>query len=89
MKRSSTTAARWALAKKATWSSLLALGVMLFATAVPAFAQHQSPIMATGVLQMATPDSPDPTPVYAITDEATGTSYRLISGFVNLEDCVR
>jgi hypothetical protein len=47
--------------------------------------QQQEPVTATGVLQRAAPEGSDPTPVYAITDEATGTLYRLISGFVNLE----
>ena len=46
------------------------------------------PAMATGVLGRAAPHSPDPTPVYAITDERTGTSYELVSGFVDLEQYV-
>jgi hypothetical protein len=40
------------------------------------------------VLGRAAPHSPDPTPVYAITDEGTGTSYELVSGFVDLEPYV-
>jgi hypothetical protein len=31
---------------------------------------------------------PDPTPVYELTDETTGTNYRLMSGFVDLQDFV-
>ena len=45
-------------------------------------------VEATGVLERAAPHSPDPTPIYAITDEATGTSYELTSGFVELEPFV-
>jgi LPXTG-motif cell wall-anchored protein len=46
------------------------------------------PAMATGVLGRAAPHSPDPTPVYVITDEETGTPYELVSGFVDLEQYV-
>jgi hypothetical protein len=41
-------------------------------------------ITATGVIETAPPHAPDPTPIYAITDETTGARYELISGFVNL-----
>lgn len=51
-------------------------------------AQVAGPATATGLLGRAAPHSPDPTPVYAITDEATGTPYELVSGFVNLEQYV-
>lgn len=81
---------------------LLALAALLvttmFAThARPADAQQyseaqyagQGPITtATGVLERAAPHEPDPTPVYALTDEATGTPYELTSGFVELEPFV-
>jgi hypothetical protein len=53
----------------------------------PAFAQQGS-VTATGMLSEAAPHGEDPTPVYAITDEATGTSYELVSGFVELQDYV-
>ena len=46
------------------------------------------PVGATGVLERAAPHGQDPTPIYAITDEATGTPYELISGFVELEPFV-
>ena len=46
------------------------------------------PATATGVLGRAAPHSPDPTPVYAITDEETGKAYELVSGFVELEQYV-
>ena len=59
---------------------------MLLAAAAPALAQ--GPAAATGMLERAAPHSPDPTPVYAITDGATGTSYELVSGFVDLEPYV-
>jgi len=60
----------------------------LLVVAASAFAQPQGPVTATGVLERAAPHSPDPTPVYGITDEETGTSYELISGFVDLEQYV-
>ena len=44
---------------------------------------------AVGVLERLGPDpSGDPTPTYSITDEETGTSYKLISGFLDLEPFV-
>ncbi len=49
---------------------------------------QQGPLTATGVLARAAPHSPDPSPVYAITDEATGAAYELTSGFVELEPFV-
>ena len=44
---------------------------------------------AVGVLERLGPDpSGDPTPTYSITDEETGASYKLISGFLDLEPFV-
>ena len=51
-------------------------------------ARVAGPAIATGVLGRAAPHSPDPTPVYAITDEGTGKPYELVSGFVDLEQYV-
>jgi len=55
-----------------------------------AFSQGQEggPVTATGVLERAAPHSPDPTPIYAITDKEAGTSYELKSSFGNLEQYV-
>jgi hypothetical protein len=80
-----------AFAKRTALTSALALALMLTAllvAAASAFAQQQGPLTATGVLEEAAPHSPDPTPVYAISDEETGTSYELVSGFVDLEQYV-
>ncbi len=63
------------------------LAVMIVA-AVPAFAQQQGPITATGVLGPPDTSGPDPEPTYPLTDEASGTTYELISGFVELEPYV-
>lgn len=41
-------------------------------------------IMATGVLGQPFTLGQDPTPVYPLTDEATGTTFDLVSGFVDL-----
>lgn len=57
------------------------------ATALPALAQQPGPttLTATGVLVgPVEDDDPDPTPEFRLTDEATGTTYNLISGFVDL-----
>ncbi len=44
---------------------------------------------AVGVLERLGPDpSGDPTPTYSIADEETGASYKLISGFLDLEPFV-
>jgi LPXTG-motif cell wall-anchored protein len=51
-------------------------------------ARVAGPATATGVLGRAAPHSPDPAPVYAITDDPTGTPYELVSGFVDLEQYV-
>src|SRR5215217_7385538 len=80
-----------AIAKRTALTSALALALMLTAllvAAASAFAQPQGSVTASGVLERAAPHSPDPTPVYGITDEATGTSYELVSGFVDLEQYV-
>jgi hypothetical protein len=80
-----------AIAKRTALTSALALTLMLTAllvAAASAFAQPQGPNTATGVLERAAPHSPDPTPVYEITDEETGTPYELVSGFVDLEQYV-
>lgn len=64
---------------------LVFVGMMavLIVAAVPAFAQGQ--YTATGVLERSARVTEDPEPTYAITDEATGRSYELFSGFVDLE----
>ncbi len=63
------------------------LAVML-AAAVPAFAQQQGAVTATGVLGPPDTSGPDPEPTYPLTDEGTGTTYELTSGFVELEPYV-
>src|SRR5918995_910615 len=80
-----------AIAKRTALTSALAMALMLTAllvAAASAFAQPQGPVTATGVLERAAPHSPDPTPVYGITDEETDTPYELVSGFVDLEQYV-
>src|SRR5215216_2550803 len=62
--------------------------VMLSGPTAFAEGQEGGPVTATGVLQRASPHSPDPTPIYAITDEEAGTFYELKSGFGNLEQYV-
>ncbi len=84
-----TTNAWQTIAKRTASTTALALTLlmaMLLAAMAPALAQ--GPSTATGVLERAAPHSPDPTPVYAITDEEAGTSYELVSGFVDLEQYV-
>ncbi len=66
---------------------LAVMGAMLALGASSAVAQPQE-VTATGVLEPAPPLAPDPTPTYAITDEATSARYDLISGFVDLEPYV-
>src|SRR5215213_262550 len=80
-----------AITKRTALTSAIALALMLTAllvAAASAFAQPQGSVTATGVLERAAPHSPDPTPVYGITDEETGTPYELVSGFVDLEQYV-
>lgn len=65
---------------------LLALAIVfaiVAAAAAPAFAQ-QGPVTATGVLEGPYFEGIDPEPTYRLTDEATGTTYVLVSGFVDL-----
>lgn len=65
---------------------LVLVGVLalMLVVAVPAFAQ-QGPVTATGVLVGPVGDNdPDPTPEFRLTDEASGTTYVLVSGFVDL-----
>ena len=71
--------------------SILTVAAVVAATmavvALPALAQQPGPITltATGVLVgPVEDDDPDPTPEFRLTDEATGTTYNLISGFVDL-----
>ena len=68
------------------------LALMLAVVGVPsALAQGSSQyapageFIATGVLEDAAEHAPDPTPTYAIIDEASGALYELQSGFVDLE----
>src|SRR5215217_5022076 len=80
-----------AITKRTALTSALALALMLTAllvAAASAFAQPQGSVTATGVLERAAPHSPDPTPVYGINDEETGTPYELVSGFVDLDQYV-
>ena len=60
----------------------------MLVAAVPAFAQGQGPITATGVLGPPDTSGPDPEPTYPLTDEETGTTYELTSGFLKLEPYV-
>lgn len=77
------------VAKRSALTITLALALLLalLVTVAPA-ALAQGSTAATGVLERAAPHIPDPTPVYAITDEATGTAYELVSGFADLEQYV-
>ena len=65
----------------------MAVLTVMLAAAVPTFAQQgPTTTTATGVLVGPVDDGDlDPTPKYRLTDEATGTNYVLISGFVDLE----
>jgi LPXTG-motif cell wall-anchored protein len=67
-------------------TSLLALAIvlaMVLAAVSPAIAQPTQ-VTATGVLGEPYTVGEDPTLNYALTDEATGTTYELMSGFVDL-----
>ena len=66
---------------------LAMMGALLALGAGSAVAQPQE-FTATGVLEPAPPHAPDPTPTYAITDEATSARYDLISGFLDLDQHV-
>ena len=79
-------------------AALVVLATLFASHARPAYAAQQyqdeqysqtpGVVTATGVLERAAPHEPDPTPIYALTDEATGTPYELTSGFVELEPFV-
>lgn len=89
MKR--TTTARQIAAARTTPLMALALSLaLLLVVAFPAFARAQegpTTVTATGVLVGPVEDNdPDPTPEFRLTDEATGRTLNLISGFVNLQD---
>ena len=75
----------WMMAKRPFL--LMAVLATILAAAVPAFAQQgPTTTTATGVLVGPVDDGDlDPTPEYRLTDEATGTNYVLVSGFVELE----
>ena len=67
---------------------LVVAAITAAVVALPALAQQPGPtrLTATGVLIGPVEDNePDPTPEFRLTDEATGTTYNLISGFVDLE----
>ena len=86
MEQSATSmATRWTVAS--LLSALALMLAMVLTAAVPALAQ-QGPVMATGVLGEAYTQGQDPTPTYPLTDEATGTTYVLVSGFVDLDPYV-
>jgi hypothetical protein len=51
--------------------------------ALPALAQPTT-LTAAGVLGQPFYEGQDPEPLYSLTDEASGTTYTLISGFVDL-----
>lgn len=67
--------------------SILAVAAVVAAItvagALPALAQPTT-LTATGVLGQPFFQGQDPEPIYPLTDEATGTTYNLISGFVDL-----
>jgi hypothetical protein len=89
-------------AKRKATSPPLALAALVLTTLIavyysgPANAQQypdpgqyalQGSVTATGVLEGPVQDGgQDPTPQYRLTDEATGTTYTLMSGFVDLQD---
>lgn len=69
---------------------LLVAAIMVALDTLPALAQEQGPmtLAATGVLGQPFFQGQDPEPLYPLTDEVTGTTYTLISGFVDLGDFV-
>lgn len=71
---------------------LMVLGgmlAMLLVVAAPAMAQADEYMHSgTGLLGEPYTEGQDPERIYPLTDEATGTSYELVSGFVALEDYV-
>jgi LPXTG-motif cell wall-anchored protein len=71
--------------------SILAVAAIVAAmtavAALPALAAQQpgpTTLTATGVLGQPFFEGQDPEPLYLLTDEQTGTTYNLISGFVDL-----
>jgi hypothetical protein len=62
------------------------VAAMIAVGALPVLAQQPGPttLTATGVLGQPFFEGQDPEPIYLLTDEATGTTYNLISGFVDL-----
>ena len=63
---------------------VLVIAAMVVALgALPALAQPTT-LTATGVLGQPFFEGQDPEPLYPLTDDATGTTYTLISGFVDL-----
>jgi hypothetical protein len=63
---------------------ILVIAAMVVALGtLPALAQPTM-LTATGVLAQPFFEGQDPEPLYPLTDEATGTTYTLISGFVDL-----
>jgi hypothetical protein len=83
MQRTTTTG--WITAKKATIPPLVR-ALMLAVASAPALGLAAGTVTASGVLQRISQQGPAPALVYAITDGATGTPYRLIIGFGDLED---
>lgn len=74
---------------KAKVSRLLLLAMVLALSAATASALAQEgPVTATGVLGEAYTVGQDPTLNYDLTDEVSGTTYALISGFVDLQPYV-
>ena len=67
--------------------SLVAAAMVVALGALPAFAQPTT-LTATGVLGQPFFEGQDPEPLYPLTDEASGTTYTLLSGFVDLGDFV-
>lgn len=63
---------------------ILVVAAMVVALgALPALAQPTT-LTATGVLGQPFFEGQDPEPLYPLTDETTGTTYTLLSGFVDL-----
>jgi hypothetical protein len=66
---------------------MAAVAAITAVAAIPVLAQQPDPttLTATGVLVGPVEDKePDPTSQFRLTDEVTGTTYNLISGFVEL-----
>ena len=71
---------------------LMVSGALMAALAATAALAQQGevrgPVTATGVLGEPYTQGQDPEPLYRLTDEATGTNYVLMSGFVDLNPYV-